>query len=186
MSELRAASRYAKSLLELAGEREILEEVHDDMQTFYKTCAESREFALMLKNPIIKHHKKKAILHAIFKDKVNDLTMVFFDIITQKNREALLQAIAKSFHQQYNALKGIETAKVITPIVLDESLRNEFRDMVKDITKKQQVELLEEVDESLIGGFVLKLGDRQIDDSIQTKLKSLRLKFSQNQYIKEF
>ena len=186
MSESGAAARYAKSLLELSQEKGVLEEVHQDMLAFSKVVKENRDFAMMLRNPIIKHHKKQAILEAIFKGKVNEMTMSIFSIITKKNREPILAAIAKSFHEQYNAIKGIGAAKVITTVPLDKELKAAFEQLVKDITKKKEVELHEEVDESLIGGFVLKVDDRQIDDSIQTKLKSLRLKFSQNPYIKEF
>lgn len=186
MSEFRAASRYAKSLLELADEKGVLEEVHKDMLSFYELCKENREFELMLKNPIIKHDKKRAILELIFKGKVNDLTMAIFDIITRKNREGILPVIAREFHVQYNFLKKIEVAKVTTAVALSPELRSQFEDLVKKISSKDKVELTEVVDKDIIGGYVLKINDRQIDDSLKSKLKALELKFSQNPYIKEF
>ncbi|GAA0892284.1 ATP synthase F1 subunit delta [Fulvivirga kasyanovii] len=186
MSEFRAASRYAKSLLELAEEKGVLEEVHKDMLSFHELCNENREFTLMLKNPIIKHDKKRAILEKVFKGKVNDLTMAIFDIITRKNREGILPAIAKEFHNQYNLLKKIEVAKVTTAVPLSPELRTQFEDLVKKISAKDSVELSEVVDKDIIGGYVLKISDRQIDDSLKSKLKALELKFSQNPYIKEF
>lgn len=186
MSEFRAASRYAKSLLELADEKGVLEEVHNDMLEFSELCAENREFVLMLKNPVIKHDKKRAILEQIFKGKVNDLTMAIFDIITRKNREAILPMIAREFHNQYNLLKRVEVAKVTTAVPLSPELRIQIGDLVKKISSKDKVELTEVVDKDIIGGYVLKIGDRQIDDSLRSKLKALELKFSQNPYIKEF
>lgn len=186
MSEFRAASRYAKSLLQLADDKGVLEEVHHDMLSLYQLCDESRDFQLMLKNPIIKSDKKLTILEKIFKGKVNEMTMAIFGIITRKNRTKLLPGIAKEFHEQYNLLKGIEVAKVTTAVPLSEQLRSKIKDLVKSISSKNEVELKEVVDKDIIGGFILNVGDRQIDDSLKSKIKALELKFSQNPYIKEF
>lgn len=186
MAEERVASRYAKSLLELAEEKNVLEEVHGDMLLFSEVCSQNRDFVLMLRNPVVKHDKKKAVLEAIFKDKVDALTIANFDIITRKNREAILPAVAREFHNLYNIRKGIEVATVTTAVPLDKELREEIEKLVQKITSGKKVDLTEVIDEDIIGGFTLKIGDRQIDDSLKTKLKTLQLKFSQNQYIKEF
>ena len=186
MSDVRVASRYAKSLLELAVEQGKIEEVHKDMMLLDTVCNQNRDFALVLKNPIIKNDKKKAILEAIFGGKVCDLTMAIFDIITRKNRESVLPAIAIEFHHQYNVYKSIETATITTAVKIDDSLRKSFEKIVKQISDKKEVELEEVVDENIIGGYVLKVGDRQLDDSIKSKIKELELKFSKNEYIKEF
>lgn len=185
MADNRAASRYVKSLLTLAVDKKVLDEVHRDMLLFSKVCDENRAFELLLQNPVIKHDKKLAILTQIFKGKVHSLTMAFFDIITRKNREAILLAIAKEFHNAYNEHKGIGKATVITAVPLDAKLRIEFETLVKNYSNKKQVELIEKVDQDMIGGFVLNVGDRQIDASIKNKIKTLKLKFSQNPYIKE-
>lgn len=186
MSEFRAAIRYAKSLLELAEEKGVLEEVHNDMQEFDQLCKQSREFELMLKNPVIKNDKKIAILKEIFKGKVSNMTMEIFNLISKKNREAILPVIAREFHKQYNVLKGIEVAKVTTAVALNEDLKDQMAALVRKISDKDKVELTEIVDPDIIGGYILKVGDRQIDDSLKSKLKALELKFSQNPYIKEF
>jgi F-type H+-transporting ATPase subunit delta len=112
--------------------------------------------------------------------------MSIFDIITKKNREPLLPSIAKEFHNAYNEYKGVGKATVVTATPLDARLRAEFEQMVKGLSEKKQVELIESVDPDMIGGFVLNIGDRQIDASIKNKLKALQVKFSQNPYIKEF
>lgn len=186
MSDVRVASRYAKSLLELAVEQGKVEEVHKDMILVDTICNQNRDFALVLKNPTIKNDKKKAILEAIFGGKVCDLTMAIFDIITRKNRESVLPSIAKEFHHQYNIYKGIEIATVTTAVKLDDGLRASFKKIVMQISDQKKVELEEIVDENIIGGYVLKVGDRQLDDSIKSKIKELELKFSKNEYIKEF
>jgi F-type H+-transporting ATPase subunit delta len=186
MADSRAASRYVKSLLGLAIEKNVLDEVHNDMLMFSKVVDQNRNFELMLRNPIIKHDKKRDILEALFKGKVNPLTMAILDIITRKNREPLLPAIAREFHNAYNFHKGVSKATVTTAIPLDEKQRAEFQTMVKEISATKQVELIEKVDQSMIGGFVLITGDRQIDASIKNKLKAMKVQFSQNPYVKEF
>lgn len=186
MTDSRAASRYVKSLLGLAVEQNALEQVHQDMQLFAKVVAENRSFELMLKNPIIKHDKKRDILESLFKGKVHSLTMSILDIITRKNREPLLPAIAKEFHNAYNEHKGIGKATVTTAVPLDVKLRSEIENLVKKYSNKSNIELTEKVDKEMIGGFILNVGDQQVDASIKNKLKALKLNFSQNPYIKEY
>jgi F-type H+-transporting ATPase subunit delta len=186
MVDSRAASRYVKSLLGLAVEKKAVEAVYQDMLLFTKVCEENRAFELMLKNPIIKHSKKREILEKIFKGKVHALTMAIFDILTKKNREPLLPSIAREFHTAYNIYKGIGRAYITTAVPLDGELRLEFEKIVRQLSEKANVELTEKVDKEMIGGFLLKLGDRQLDASIKNKLKALKVKFSHNPYIKEF
>lgn len=186
MAESRVASRYVKSLLGLAEEQQVLDSVHNDMLLFTKVCNENRAFALMLRSPVIRHDKKRDVLQKVFAGKVHALTMAFFDIITRKNREPLLPSIAREFHNAYNVYKGIGTAQLVTPFPVDASLRKEIEGIVQQISKKKQIELVEKVDADMIGGFVLTVGDRQVDASIKNKLKALKTKFSQNPYVKGF
>lgn len=185
MSETRVAFRYAKSLLELATEQGKLEEVHGDMQLFAKTCSENRNLTLALKNPIIKHDKKLAILQGLFSDKVNPLTAKIFEILTRKNREGFLPAIAEQFHNLYNSHKAIKGAVLTTPIAVTPSLVDAFKAEIKKQIG-QEVELLTKVDPSIIGGYKLTIGDRQIDESLSSRLNTLKLQFSKNPYIKDF
>lgn len=186
MADSRAISRYVKSLLGLAVEKNALESVHNDMLLFTKICEENRSFELMLKNPIIRHDKKREILEKLFQGKVNPLTMAIFDILTRKNREPLLPGIAKEFHTAYNIYKGIGKAFITTAIPLDSQLRTEFENIVKRVSEKDKVELTEKIDKEMIGGFILNVGDRQIDASMKNKLQALKVLFSHNPYIKDF
>jgi F-type H+-transporting ATPase subunit delta len=186
MTDSRAASRYVKSLLGLSVEKDVLEAVHEDMLLFTKVCDENRQFELVLRNPIIKHDKKGEILQRLFTGKVNELTLAFFDIITRKNREPLLPLIAREFHAAYNEFKGIGKAYITTAAPMDAELRAEFEKIVQRASNQKSVELTASVDRDMIGGFVLKIGDRQIDASLRNKLKALKVKFSHNPYIKEF
>lgn len=185
MVNSRVASRYAKSLLDLAVEKGILKEVYKDMLLFRDTCRANRNLVLMLRNPIIGHDKKKAVLYALFKDKFHPATLTLFDIITRKNRESYLPAIAESFEIQYRQHQGIVKAIVITPVALTEALRKQFIALVAKQTGKE-IELEEKIDPAIIGGYVLKIGDQQIDNSVRAKLKTLSYEFSDNTFVKSF
>jgi F-type H+-transporting ATPase subunit delta len=184
MADLRVASRYVKSLLGLAVETGAVEAVHKDMLTFSSICNQNRAFAVMLRSPVIRHEKKRAILEKIFAGKVHKLTMAFIDIITRKNREPLLPLIATEFHNAYNEYKDIGQAYITSAIPLDADLRRSIETVVKKLSHTKQVELEEKVDKDLIGGFVLNVGDRQIDASIKGKLRTLKLKFDENYFVK--
>jgi F-type H+-transporting ATPase subunit delta len=186
MAGFKAASRYVRSLLGLAQEQGVLDEVHKDMQLIAKTCDESFELVALLRSPIIKHDKKKAILEKIFKGKVHNLTLAIIDIITRKNREPLLPIIAAEFHNAYNDFKGIQKAYITTTIPLDQELRKEIEQMVKKLSGKKTIELEEKINKDLIGGFILNVGDKQVDASISNKVRGLKLLFKQNPYVKEF
>ena len=186
MADIRVASRYVKSLLSLAVEKNVVEAVHADMLLFSKVVAENRDFAVMLRSPVIRHEKKRAVLEKIFASKVNPLTMAIIDILTRKNREPLLPAIAMEFHNAYNEYKGIGKAYITTTFPMDKELREQIEQIVKKLSDKKHVELVEKVDKDLVGGFVLNVGDRQIDASIKSKLKTLSMKFNENYYVKEF
>lgn len=185
MSNQRVASRYVKSLLGLAVEQNALEAVNKDMQMFDEVCDTNREFLVMLRSPIIKHERKRDILERIFKGKVHNLTWAILDIITRKNREPLLPAIANDFHRAYNEHHGIGEATLISAVAVDDSLRKEIESIARKLSKRDKTELVEKVDPSLIGGFVLNVGDRRIDASVAGKLRSLKLNFSHNPYKKE-
>ena len=186
MASSRVASRYVKSLLELAVEEKALDAVHNDMLMFAAACKRSNDLVLMLRSPVIPHETKRVILEKLLKGKVHKLTLSIVDILTRKNREPLLPEIAGEFHHAYNVHKGIGRANVTTPVAMDASTRKKIEDMAKKLSEMSTVELEEKVDKDLIGGFVLNVGDKQIDASIKSKLKALKVKFSENPYVKEF
>jgi F-type H+-transporting ATPase subunit delta len=177
MSKHSIALRYNNSLLNLAIEQGVLEEVHSDMRLIDKVSKENPMFIMMLENPVISHQKKLSVLKAIFGSKVNKLTMALFEIISRKNREDILPEIAAVFHEQYNEHKGIAEATIITQYPIDSNERREFEDTVKKTTGAKRVELTEIVDPDIIGGFILKIGDRQIDNSLRSKLNELKINF---------
>ena len=177
MSNYRVASRYSKSLLVLAIEKTKLEKIKADMDVFISLCRESRPFLNFIKNPVIHVYKKLAVFQILFEDRVDELTYKFIDIITRKGREELLPEIGQQFLRDYRLYKGIEIIEVTTPVELDKDLKEEFMALSsKLVDKGKKVELREKVDEGLLGGFVLRIGDRQIDDSVASKLRDLKKK----------
>ncbi|MFL5754411.1 MAG: ATP synthase F1 subunit delta [Bacteroidia bacterium] len=176
------ATRYAKSLLDLAVEKGQLEAVYQDMLLVQQVSENNHDFVIMLESPIIKTDKKQSILHEIFKGKITDMSMSFIDIITDKRREMYVDDIAKSFVEQYKAQKRILTAVITSAAGIDDATRKKVMDLVKQ-TSQGEVELIEKVDKKLIGGFVLRIGDKQVDASIARKLNDLRKNFSENPYV---
>jgi F-type H+-transporting ATPase subunit delta len=178
MSEIRIASRYAKSLIELAQEQKSLDKVMNDMKMFEDICHTNRDFVGMLKSPLINKGHKLAILNKIFKGKVDKATLAIFELITRKSREQYLPEIAIAFRHQYNEFNDIVESTITTVVPLSADLKKEFEALLKKITKSTKILMTEKIDPSLIGGFVLKVGDKQIDDSVHSKLNALRLQFA--------
>ena len=184
MIESKVAVRYAKSLLDLATEQGVLDAVNNDMSLIANTCHNSRDLTVLLNNPTIKSDKKAAILAELFGSKINKLSLEFINIIAKKRREADLFSISKQYTHLYKEAKGINTVTVTSAIKLDEKLRNEVLAIAQK-SVKGSVELVEKVDASLIGGFVLTIGDKQFDASISKSLKKLTNDFSGNLYIRQ-
>jgi len=182
MSVFRIATRYAKSLLELSQEQKVLDTVLSDMKLLEEVCDTNRDFLLVLRNPIVSSDQKLKILTSIFGGKVHNLTLEIFKILTRKKREQYLYEIAQVFQQQYNVLKGIVEASVTTVSPLSATNKKEIMALLDKVTNQAKVELKETVDPDLIGGFVLKIGDKQIDDSVSGKLRELRLQFQERHF----
>lgn len=185
MHSTKVGSRYAKALLGLSMEQGALETVYADMKLIDAVCKENKSFVLMLNSPIIKTDKKTAVLMATFDGRVSKLTMDFIVLVARKKREANIDLIAAAFINQYKEKKKILTAVITTAFGLDQELREKVLQVVKD-TMKSEVELVEKVNKELIGGFIIRVGDRQDDTSISRKIKNLTRVFNENPYIKEF
>jgi F-type H+-transporting ATPase subunit delta len=181
--ETKVAKRYAKSLINLSNEQGVIDAVNNDMQLFSNVCAQNHDLALLLSNPIVHGDKKLAILKQIFSQKMNKMTMTFFEIVVRKGREKYLLQIAKDFTSQYKFLKKILTAEITSAVGLDEKLRKQVYDLLRNDTNSE-VELVEKTDSKLIGGFILRIGDLQYDASVSSNLRKLTQAFAENPYIK--
>lgn len=177
MSEIRVASRYAKALIDLAIERNELEQVKGDIDLFLAASKSNSELVAVLKNPIVPIDKKGKILKGLFGSQITKSTDSFFEIIVNKARAEVLFAMAKEFVNQYNEKKNILKAKVVSATALTEQATNEIISIVSKATGKQIV-LEKQVDDKLIGGFLLTVGDKQFDTSISKSLHNLKKSFS--------
>lgn len=178
MSEFRVATRYAKSLIDLSEEQNLLEEIKNDMALFVKTLKANALLAAVLRNPIISPLKKVNILADVFSGKVQPITLDFFKVMVNKMRSEVLFETAKEFVEQYNFKKHIVKASIVSAVPLSESNRKEAMEIVKK-ARGGEIVLEEKVDPDLIGGFVLTIGDKQFDTSISNTLSKLKEEFSQ-------
>lgn len=185
MNQSRATIRYAKALLQLSKEQDSLEQSYNDMLLVNRACSENKELLLLLKSPIIKTDQKLHILHEIFGSKLGEVSMRFISIITNKKRESLLPAITNSFVSLYKAYNKIEEVTVTTASPLNLELKEEIIKYIKK-NKDINVELTEIVDESIIGGTIIRIGDKQLDASVSREVSELRKVFNKNLYLQNF
>ena len=174
MSTLSVAARYAKSLLQQALEKDMLTNTHASILLFDKVCAANKPLLKVLKSPIINHDKKLAILQGVFKGKVHDLVLNFFEVISQRRREALLPDIAQAFLKQYNSFKGMQAAHVTTAFQLTDDLADRFKALVKTIVPCQEVVLSQHINPAMLGGYILQVEDKQLDKCLTTQLHTLK------------
>ncbi|MBS1525382.1 MAG: ATP synthase F1 subunit delta [Bacteroidetes bacterium] len=177
MSELTVATRYAKSLIDLAEENKALEEIRKDMGLFTQTLRANHQLQAVLANPIIAHNKKIKILEAIFGKDVTRITDSFFKIMINKSRSEILYATAREFINQYNVIRNIKRAYVTSASPLSEENKRMITAELQNATGGT-IELHTKVNPDLIGGFILTLDDRQIDTSISSSLNRLRTDFA--------
>ena len=183
MTNPRLATRYAKSLLDLAIEQNQLDAVYADMKLLQGITKSNPDFVALLRSPVINADKKDKILDAIVSDKVSKLTMLFIRLLTAKTRESNLPEIVAAFTEQYNKLKNIQTIKITTAAPISEELKNSIIEKVKG-DNKNTFQLETAVKEELIGGFKLELGGGTlIDASIMHDLKEVKKQFMNNEYI---
>src|ERR1043165_624298 len=174
MGSHRIASRYAKSLIQLAQEKGKLDEVFADMKSIDSIFEGSRDLLLMFKSPIIPSDKKLTIVKKIFEGKISDIVFRFLTLMIKKGREAHFHAMAESFIVQYNEIKNITPVTITSAIKLDSGLVQSMLNALKAKEKLGEIELKEVIDESIIGGFVLQYGDKMIDSSVTKNLRGFR------------
>ena len=183
MPNPRLATRYAKSLIGLAQERNELEATFQDMQFLQAICKSNRDFVNLLRSPVIQTAKKEAILTAITKDKISPLTAAFTKLLTDKGREEDLPEIIEAFITQYNTIEGIQKIKLTTAVPVSEEVKNDIVNKVKASIGFDKVEVETVVNEKLIGGFLLEYNNNLVDASLLRDLKDIKKQFQQNVYI---
>lgn len=186
MSVTRIATRYAKSLIELAVEQGKLPQVSADVQAL-ASAAQNRDFHLMLKSPLIGADKKNAAIKAIFGKQMDSLTLAYLQLLVNKGREVYLSDIASEFLTQYKTMQKITTVKITTANPMSEDALNLLKSKIlaSGITH-ENLDIEIKVNPDLIGGFTLEFDSKRYDASIANKLAELKSEFTKNLYIKEY
>lgn len=168
------ALKYAKALCQKAAADQKLKKIYADMCGLYQLFTDNRPLVAVLKNPLITHDKKLAVLHALFQEKVDILTLNFFAMVIENNRSEQLPTIAEAFLAIHDQYKAIVTAQVTVPSPLSASVILQLQQIVQQITTCRQVRLEQRIDSSLIGGYILQVKDKRIDQSLRSKLRSVQ------------
>lgn len=182
MSSYNIATRYANALMELATEKNVLKQVADDMELVFNGIASSKELRTILKSPVIKTEKKEAILNAIFNSKIGDVSANFIQFVVKKNRGNLIYDILKRFKELYYLRINRVEAQVVSSVELTEQQKDQLRKSLEQYTQKDVTSLFS-IDDSIIGGFIVKINDTLLDASIKQQLNKLRKKLLEQQNI---
>jgi F-type H+-transporting ATPase subunit delta len=176
VSNTRAAIRYAKATLDYAVEKKAADKVDADMRKIAETVSGNSELQQLLTSPIINNEVKKNSLSQIFKGS-NEITLGLINTLSDNKRVELLQEVAFKYIVQYEKMKGEDVAKVTTAVPLTEALEKKVLGKVKELTGNK-VTLENIIDESIVGGFILRIGDLQYDASVANKLNTLKREFT--------
>jgi len=170
-----AAGRYASALLDLAGETKSLKTVEKDLKTLKGLFAKSDDLSRLASSPILALSDKDAALAAIAKKaKLGKLVTNFIGTAVQNHRASEIPAMIAAFEQKIAAMRGTETAQVVSAKKLTAAQLTAIKaQLKKSLGKTVSVET--SVDPDLLGGFAVKIGSRYFDSTLKTKLEGLKL-----------
>ncbi|MCG2460935.1 ATP synthase F1 subunit delta [Flavobacteriaceae bacterium F89] len=178
MNNSRAALRYAKAVLNFALDKKAAKAVEKDMRNISTTVSDSEQLRDLLASPILKAEVKKKALSAIFTD-THAITQGLVNLLIGNKRISMLQEVAFKYIILNEQLKGQDVAYVTTAVPLTPALETKVLQQVAQLTGNE-VSLENKIDESIIGGFVLRVGDLQFDSSIANQLNNLKREFSKS------
>lgn len=173
MNEGLITARYVKALYMYAVEEGSLNSVREDIGVLLDCVSQSEEFDMFIQNPLIKGKEKKRIINEILQGKIHKHTLKFLYLLIENKREIYLKSVCIHFIRHYKQKSGIVEAVLTTA----QSLTKDHRDeILKIISKKFKIEIdmTEQTDPSIIGGFILRIGDRQINASLQSQLNKIK------------
>ena len=178
MNESRAAARYAKAILDFAIEKKKTDVLEGDMRSIVATMSASKELREMLGSPVLKGELKKKALMDIFKGS-HAITEGLIDLLIQNRRISLLNEVALKYIILNEDLKGEGVAFVTTAVPLSGELEKKVLRKVSSITGNK-ITIKNEIDKSIVGGFILRVGDLQYDASIANKLNTIKREFNKS------
>lgn len=173
MNESQITVRYAKALFQVAQEDNKLDAIKEDLESIQACYDESEDFQAFIENPLLNESHKASIFSEIFKGKLEEISLKFLLLLAEKKRETYLSGICRYYHFLYKAKKGIKEAVITTAQALKPKHKEEI---TKFINKKfgTKLEIMEEVNPALIGGFKLRIEDQEIDASLSRRLNHIK------------
>lgn len=181
MKGQRAALRYAKSLMQLAADKGALEAVIADVKMIHALIEQSKDLQTFLASPLVKADKKRNVIMQLFENKVNALTLRFLEHVVEQGREAQLKSMMEQYVDLSNAQNGIAKVHLSTATAIDKDSKEAILKALQAHYKLNKIELSENVDPSLLGGMVLRIGDQQLDASIRRQLQKIENELVQAQ-----
>lgn len=173
MNESKISVRYAKALFELGKEKNTLDTFITDIKQVEEVLNESSDFVLMLESPIVKTSQKREVVQQIFGDKIDALSLNFLNMVIQNRREMYLKDISRNFLAICRKDQGILSAVLTSASEMEEEGKGRLIEMLaKSFDSK--IELKEVIDEDLIGGFIIRVEDQQLDASVANQLNQIK------------
>ena len=173
MSQRTVTRRYATALYEEADAAGGLAAVDDDVLMLRNNIESNRELSRFFESPVIPQEKKESILQELLEERVETLTLQFLRLLVQKDRETLTKAILDQYQSLRDEQRGIVDAEVTVAQPLNDEDRNVLVEALEEKTGKD-VRLHLEENPDLIGGLVIRIGDRVFDGSVRSQLNALR------------
>lgn len=173
MLENAIARRYASALFTLAQEQGKIDDFQKELESVIKTVESSPELAATLDNQLMEAYIKKDVVHQIFTGQVSDTTVDFLKVVLDKRREMYLKDIYNYFVAAANESRNLRDAEVVSARELTEADLAEVKAKLEKMTGKT-IRLTSKVDQSIIGGLVVRIGDKIIDGSVTKRLELLK------------
>ena len=164
---------YGDALFELALEQQELDSIAEQVDVLAQTFAENPELLKLLTHPKISKEEKISVIENIFKGRFSDNIVGFLVIITEKDRGAEIEGILNYFKAKVREYKKIGVARVTSAVELSADQKARVEEKLLQQTSYESFEVDYSVDASLIGGMVIRIGDRVVDSSIRTKLDTM-------------
>jgi F-type H+-transporting ATPase subunit delta len=177
MKSTKSAIRYAKALLEMSIEQNIIDAILFDMQRIVTMADGSKEFVVFLNSPVVKSDKKILIIEKLL-PKLQPLSSAFISLLTKNGRAPILHFIASGFVSLVEQHRGIISGTITSAVALSEESRKKILSKLA-ATIPGELKLTEKINPALIGGFIITIGDKQIDTSVSQQLKNLRQELTQ-------
>lgn len=164
---------YGDALFELALEQNNLDSVAEQVDILTQSFAENPELLKLLTHPKISKEEKVSVIENIFKGRFTDDIVGFLVVITEKDRGAEIEGILRYFKAKVREYKKIGVARVTSATELSAGQKARVEEKLLQQTSYESFEVDYAVDASLIGGMVIRIGDRVVDSSIRTKLDTM-------------